>query len=166
MIDIAALRDLPVFRGLSDAQLAAVAAVLVKRAIRNGETIFAEGESSSAMYFLTSGSVGASKRMGLGARDGNTPARQKVLVHLRAPQFFGEMGLLSDLERSATIAADSDCELLELRRADFDRLATSDPALGYLLVRNVAVVLAERLRRSDLDVLKLTTALSLALGNR
>ena len=166
MIDVAALRDQPVCRGLSDAQLAAVAAVLVKRTVRGGETIFAEGERSAAMYFLVAGSVGASKRLGLAARDGNMAARQKVLVHLSAPQFFGEMGLLSDLERSATIAADSDCEILELRRADFDRLAQSDPALGYLLVRNVAVVLAERLRRSDLDVLKLTTALSLALGNR
>ena len=166
MIDVAALRELPVCRGLSEAQLGAVASVLVRRRLRTGETIFTEGERSSSMYFLVAGSVGTSKRMGLAARDGTAPAKQKVLVHLAAPQFFGEMGLLSDLERSATIAADSDCELLELRRADFERIAGSDPALGYLLVRNVAVVLAERLRRTDLDVLKLTTALSLALGNR
>ena len=166
MADLSALRDLPVFNGLTDAQLAEVAAVLVTRELRSGETIFAEGERSSSMYVLVSGSVGTSKRLGLAARDGNAPVKQKVLVHLAAPQFFGEMGLLSDLERSATIAADSDCRLFELRRADFEQIAKSDPALGFLLVRNVAVVLAERLRRTDLDVLKLTTALSLALGNR
>ena len=54
----------------------------------------------------------------------------------------------------------------QLRRADFERLTTADPLLGYRLMRNVAVVLADRLRSTDLDVLKLTTALSLALGNR
>ena len=165
-MDTSTLRGHPMFAGLSNEQLASIAAVLVKRRVRAGETIFAEGERSSSLYLLTSGSVGTSKRYGLAAGDGNGAARQKVLVHLTAPQFFGEMGLLSDLERSATISTDTDCEMLELRRADFERLAESDPVLGYQLVRNVAVVLAERLRRTDIDVLKLTTALSLALGNR
>lgn len=165
-MDTSALRGNPIFGGLSDSQVAMLAAVLVKRRVRAGETIFMEGERSSSLYLLTAGSVGTSKRYGLALRDGNGAARQKVLVHLAAPQFFGEVGLLSDLERSATITTDTDCELLELRRADFERIAQSDPALGFQLVRNLAVVLAERLRRTDIDVLKLTTALSLALGNR
>lgn len=160
------LRDTPIFQGLSDAQLGAIAATLVRRRVRGGEAIVTEGEKSSSVYILVSGSVGTSKRMGLAARRPGSATRQKVLVHLGAPQFFGEMGLLSDLDRSATITTDGECELLELTRADFERLASSDPALGYRLVRNIAVVLAERLRRTDLDVLKLTTALSLALGNR
>lgn len=87
-------------------------------------------------------------------------------MRLSAPQFFGEMGLLSDLERSATITTETECEILELSRADFERLVASDPELGYRLVHNIALVLAERLRRTDLDVLKLTAALSLALGTR
>ena len=161
------LRAHPIFAGLDDAQLSRIAQVLVKRRVRAGQTIVAEGETSSSMYVLTAGSVGTSKRLGLAsARDANGPSRQKVLVHLAAPQFFGEMGLLTELGRSATITADTECEILELRRADFEHLAETDPLLGYQLVRNVAVVLAERLRHTDLDVLKLTTALSLALGNR
>ena len=160
------LRQIPIFHGLTDQQLEAVSAVLVRRSVRGGEAIFSEGERSSALYVLTSGTVGTSKSMGLATRGAAQPARQKVLVHLGAPQFFGEMGLLSELDRSATITTEGDCELLELRREDFERLAAQDPALGYHLVRNIAVVLADRLRRTDLDVLKLTTALSLALGNR
>ncbi len=160
------LRQIPIFHGLNDGQLETVSAVLVRRRVAGGETIFGEGERSSAMYVLTSGSVGTSKRLGLAAGAPGQPERQKVLVHLAAPQFFGEMGLLSELDRSATITTEGECELLELRREDFERLADQDPALGYRLVRNIAVVLAERLRRTDLDVLKLTTALSLALGNR
>lgn len=160
------LRDIPIFQGLTDTQLGAIATVLVRRRVRGGEAIFSEGEKSSSVYIVVSGSVGTSKRMGLAAQGPANATRQKVLVHLGAPQFFGEMGLLSDLDRSATITTDGECELLELTRADFERLASSDPALGYRLVRNIAVVLAERLRRTDLDVLKLTTALSLALGNR
>lgn len=159
----AVLRDIPIFRDLSDAQLDRIAAVLVRRRVAAGEPILQEGERSTSMFVLTTGSVGTSKRLGLASRDG---PRQKTLVHLAAPQFFGEMGLLSDLERSATVTTDGECELLELTRADFDGLVSADAELGYRLVRNIAVVLAERLRRTDLDVLKLTTALSLALGNR
>jgi CRP/FNR family cyclic AMP-dependent transcriptional regulator len=160
------LRQIPIFHGLDDAQLEAVSNVLVRRRFAGGEEIFSEGARSGSMYVLTAGSVGTSKRMGLGAQGPDGMTRQKVLVHLAAPQFFGEMGLLSDLDRSATITTEGECDVLELRREDFEHLARADAALGYHLVRNIAVVLAERLRRTDLDVLKLTTALSLALGNR
>jgi CRP/FNR family cyclic AMP-dependent transcriptional regulator len=166
MIDTAVIGGLPLFTGLDEEQLRTVARVLIRRRVAKGIPIFAEGDHSSSMYILAAGTVGTSKRLGLAAQAPADTTRQKVLVHLSAPQFFGEMGLLSDLERSATITTEAECELLELTRADFERIAASDPLLGYRLVRNVAVVLAERLRRTDLDVLKLTTALSLALGNR
>ncbi len=165
-MDTALLKRLPLFAGLDDAQVQRVGAVLKSRRVPKGVAIFNEGEHSSSLYILASGSVGTSKRLGLAAQGAAGTAKQKVLVHLAAPQFFGEMGLLSDLDRSATITTEGDCELLELERATFERLASEDPLLGYRLVHNVAVVLAERLRRTDLDVLKLTTALSLALGNR
>ena len=165
-MDTSVIRVLPLFAGLDDAQLERVAAVLRRRRVAKGVTIFREGERSSSLYILASGSVGTSKRLGLAAQGPAETAKHKVLVHLAAPQFFGEMGLLSDLERSATITTEADCDLFELERAAFERLAADDPLLGYRLVHNVAVVLAERLRHTDLDVLKLTTALSLALGNR
>jgi CRP-like cAMP-binding protein len=165
-MDTAQIKDIPLFAGLDETQLRAVGGSLRPRRIAAGVPIVSEGEQSSSVYILTSGSVGTSKRMGLAAQGPEEPSRQKTLVHLAAPQFFGEMGLLSDLARSATITTEGDCEILELTRADFDRLVAGDALLGYRLLRNIAVVLAERLRRTDLDVLKLTTALSLALGNR
>lgn len=165
-MDTSLLRTVPLFSGLDDAQLGRVARLLRSRRVAPGVAIVSEGERSSSVFILASGSVGTSKRLGLAAQGSVDENRQKVLVHLTAPQFFGEMGLLTDLDRSATITTDTECEILELTRADFDDLAANDPALGYVLVRNIAVVLADRLRRTDLDLLKLTTALSLALGNR
>ena len=165
-MDTALIKDLPLFTGLDEPQLRAVAAVLRARRVSSGVPIFAEGETSSSLYILTAGKVGTSKRMGLAAQRPDEPQRQKTLVRLVAPQFFGEMGLLSDLPRSASITTEGDCEIFELTRADFDRLVAADALLGYRLVRNIAVVLAQRLRRTDLELLKLTTALSLALGNR
>lgn len=166
MTDVAAIRSIPLFEGLDESQLATVAGVLRRQVFGPGKVIFSEGERSSSVFILVRGSVGTSKRLGLAVRAPEDNEKQKVLVHLAAPQFFGEMGIISDLERSATITTDIECELLELSRADFDHIASRDPVLAYRLIRNIAAVLAERLRHTDLDLLKLTTALSLALGNR
>lgn len=166
MSDIEALRAVALFGGLSEEQLRTVHAALRRRTFPAGTVVFDEGDRSSSVYVLSRGSVGTTKRFGLAVRTPTDATKQKTLVRLSAPQFFGEMGLLSDLERSATITTETECEILELSRADFERLVASDAELGYRLVHNIALVLAERLRRTDLDVLKLTAALSLALGTR
>ena len=160
--DIAAI---PLFRGLSDGQLQAVAAVLHEARAAQGDEILTEGEPGRSLFVLVGGTVETTKHLGVIGLDGATP-RQKVLVKLSAPQFFGEIGLLEDTPRSATVRAATACELLELRREDFDRLVESDVHLGYTLMRNVASALIGRLRGTDRDILKLTAALSIALGNR
>jgi CRP/FNR family cyclic AMP-dependent transcriptional regulator len=159
------LAAIPLFRGLSDAQLASVAAVLVRSRAPQGGEILTEGDPGRSLFVLVDGAVETSKHLGVIGLDGATP-RQKVLVKLTAPQFFGEIGLLEDTSRSATVRASTACELLELRREDFERLVASDIHLGYTLMRNIAVALIGRLRGTDRDILKLTAALSIALGNR
>jgi len=163
MNDLTPLRGLALFEGLSDAQLGAVAAGVRRREASAGTAILREGERGDSLFILAGGSVDTTKRLGL--LSGEAAARQKVLVRLTAPQFFGEMGLLEDAERSATVTAATDCVLYELTRSDFARLAEADLALGYRVVRNIAAALSARLRSSGQDVVKLTAALSLALGN-
>ena len=150
---------------MSTEQLAAVAGVLVRARAPQGEEILTEGDPGSSLFVLVDGTVETSKHFGVIGLDGATP-RQKVLVKLSAPQFFGEIGLLEDTPRSATVRASTACELLELRRADFERLVASDVRLGYVLIHNIASALIGRLRGTDRDILKLTAALSIALGNR
>lgn len=166
MNDLAALRDLTLFAGLSEEQLAAAASVGRRRRASAGMAILREGERGDSLFVLLAGSVETTKRLGLAAEAPGETEREKVLVRLVAPQVFGEMGLLEDAERSATVTAQTECELLEVSRADFEKLAQADPVLGYRLVRNIATVLSSRLRASGRDVVKLTLALSLALGNR
>jgi CRP-like cAMP-binding protein len=155
----------PLFRGLTEDQLSAVAAVLRRARVAQGDEILTEGDPGRSMFVLTSGSVETTKHLGVIGLNGTQP-RQKVLVRLAAPQFFGEIGLLEDTSRSATVRAATACELLELRREDFERLVAADVRLGYTLVRNIASALIGRLRDTDRDILKLTAALSIALGNR
>lgn len=165
MNDVELLRATPLFAGLTDAQFEAVSRVVRRQKVPMGKAILREGERTDSVFILGSGTVEVTKRFGFAAEDATSERKQKTLIRLTAPQFFGEMGLLEQSERSATITARSACELLEITRADFEGLADSDFSLGYYVVRNIAIVLASRLRRTDRDVLNLTIALSLSLGN-
>ncbi len=165
MTEIGVAAEIPLFHGLAEAQLRAVGAVMRHRSARAGDVILREGDEGRSLFVLTRGDVEATKLMGAPGLDGSAP-RRKVLVHMSAPQSFGEIGLLEESPRSATVRAATDCELLELRREDFDRLVAADIRLGYTLLRNIASSLIGRLRDTDRDVLKLTAALSIALGNR
>ena len=166
MSELDVLRNVPLFAGLSQAQLEAVVRAVRPHCVAVDQAILSEGEQGDSMFILVKGSVEVSKRLGPLASVSENGAKEKVLVRLHAPQFLGEMGLLEGTERSATVTARSECNLLELTQSDFERLAEHDPALGYVVVRNIARVLSSRLRRTDHDMVKLTVALSLALGNR
>lgn len=165
MSGIENLRSMPLFEGLTEDQLRAVLDAVHQKTFRAGSVILNEGGHDDSLYMLVSGSVAVTKRLGLAPASEIHDAK-KTLIKLEAPQFFGEIGLLADIERSATISAHDDCEVLEMSRAEWEDLAESDLELGYRVVRNMAIVLGSRLRRTDRDVLKLTAALSLALGNR
>jgi cAMP-dependent protein kinase regulator len=165
MTDGASLAGIPLFQDLGAEQLGAVAVVLRPARAAVGDEVLTEGEPGRSLFVLVAGTVETTKHLGVIGLEGGAP-RQKVLVRLSAPQFFGEIGLLEDTPRSASVRAATPCELLELRREDFDRLVTADIRLGYTLLRNIAVSLIGRLRDTDRDVLKLTAALSIALGNR
>lgn len=160
------IREIPLFSGLDEPQLETIGSALRRKQFPSDTVILREGEQGDSLFILVDGSVEVSKRLGLVIATPEDGMREKMLVRLRAPQFFGEVGLLEDAERSATVRACGACDVLEISRADFERVAEADPLLGYHMLRNISTVLSARLRRTDHDVVKLTVALSLALGIR
>ncbi len=166
MSDVEVLRPIPIFAGLDEKRLAAILSVMRPRRVPGNTVILKEGDRGDSLFILASGSVEVTKRLGVVATLPTGDQKEKILVQLDAPQCFGEMGILEDTERSATVSTRVECELLEITKADFERLGELDPKLGYRVTGNIAVVMAERLRRTNMDVVKLTVALSLALGVR
>ena len=166
MADLGSLSKMVLFAGLSREQVADFVKVGKPIKIPEGEPVLVEGETGETMFILVEGNVEVTRRLGTTTDDRIGPQKVKRLITLSAPQFFGEMSLLEDAERSATVTAANECEVLEVSRQDFERLVDDDRQLGYRVVYNIALVMAGRLRGTNKDVLKLTAALSLALGNR
>jgi CRP-like cAMP-binding protein len=121
MSDLDTLARVPVFSGLSEPQLRAVLEVVRPQRVPQGTVIIQEGKSGDSLFILTRGSVEVTKRLGL-ASVTLASEKEKTIVRLDAPQFFGEMGLLENAERSATVMALGGCDLLEIIRLDFERL--------------------------------------------
>jgi CRP-like cAMP-binding protein len=78
--------------------------------------------------------------------------------------FFGEMVLFGNKERSATVRAVTSCSLYIIRDAEFLALCNKHPRIGYMVLTTIARILSDNLRKANNDILKLTTALSLALS--
>ncbi len=140
---------------------------IVKRVnVPKGVVIMREGELGDTMYLLADGEVEVTQKLTLKlGRQGFGQAEKSVVkLNARTVSFFGDMALFENEPRSATITASTDCLLYEISRDGFEKLSESYPKLGCKIIRRIATVLCQRVRRGNQDVLKLTTALSLALS--
>ncbi|MCJ2139705.1 patatin-like phospholipase family protein [Methylobacterium sp. E-066] len=126
--------EIPFLAGLDATAAEAVRARMVAMAVPGGRTLFEQGDAGDALYTLVSGAVGVSTRDHHGL--------QTRIARLRPPEIFGEMALLSDAPRAATVMALRDSQLLCLTRAAFEAVITEHPHTLLYFAR----MLAERLR--------------------
>ncbi len=105
------LPAIPLFSFLDeDAFVTVLAGLQLKRYVQ-GQKIIEEGQPGDSFFILVEGSVGVSRKMG---------DRVVPLAKLHAGAVFGEMALISKAPRTATVSADTDCDLLELKRASLE----------------------------------------------
>ncbi len=119
------------FAGLGPATLEGISARLRPVAFDRDRVVCREGEPGDSMYIIVSGSVSVTSDMGWGQRE---------LEHMTEGAVFGEMALISDEVRSATVRALEPTECLQLDRAAFGYLLDHDPALA----QQVAKVMTKR----------------------
>jgi CRP/FNR family cyclic AMP-dependent transcriptional regulator len=128
--------------------------------------ILKEGEAGETMYIMEEGMVEISKTLVMQRGREEATGRDKILTKLSAEDhaIFGEVALFEQSKRTATVVALTDCRMLEISKSGFLRLAEENPRIGYKITRNIVQLLCSRLRKTDEDTIKLTTALSIALS--
>ncbi len=164
--ETALLHKVGILADLSEDDLKKVLAISQRVVFKSGETIMREGEEGESMYFFVEGEVDVTKNLTLKLGDRDFATAEKSMNKLSASivSLFGEMSVFGPEPRSATITASSDCVLYSVRRAEFTKLCDDDPKIGLLIVRHITAMLCSRVRKGNEDVLKLSTALSLALS--
>lgn len=159
------IADNPFLNGLLPEELNELLGYCKLCKIKMNEVIMYEGDIGDAMFFLVEGVVNVTKNLTLKTGPKDYSSMEKAIDKLDASKafVFGEMAMFENDVRSATITAATDCLLFEIKRKDFEELAQKNPRLGYILVKIIARLLCERVRKNNQDILKLTTALSIAL---
>jgi CRP/FNR family cyclic AMP-dependent transcriptional regulator len=121
--------------------------------VRKGDAIIREGEMGDSLYLLQSGSVRIMKKT---VQDEDYTV---VILHDHMNIYFGEIALVDNDRRSATVLAETNCELIKLTRKDFLAMAEADPLLGYRILSQIAKKLSGSLRKMNSDVITLFEAL-------
>ncbi len=120
------LRNVQVFAGLSDEMLERVAELAGTVSLMRGEWLFTEGDRADAVYVVRVGHLEVLQQDDGELETINTLTRGAVL---------GELALLSDSTRSASVRALRDTELLRIEKPGFDSLLRSEPELTLSLTR-------------------------------
>jgi CRP/FNR family cyclic AMP-dependent transcriptional regulator len=124
------LRRVWLFSELEDGELAQIARVSRERACRGGEVLVRQGESSGELFTVAQGRLRVIS---------TSPEGEEVLLSVIGPgEVFGELALLDDLPRSATVSAIEACRLLVVPRASFRPLLLQMPSLGLRLLQVMA----------------------------
>jgi len=158
------LKKIFLFQDLEDNEMQQVLQRTDPRNFSAGAAILQEGETGDSLFIMCQGEVEITKALTLVLEE-DTP-KEKVMIRLKAEDgiCFGEMALLENEARSATVTALSDCNLLELHQQEFLALVRENPQMGLKIMLRLAQLLSRFLRKSNQDVIKLTTALAIALG--
>jgi CRP-like cAMP-binding protein len=119
------LSRIPLFRELPAEALRRLAEALQPRALLAGETAARYGEPGRELYLISAGEFVVSVPEGEG--------RERTVAHLGPGEFFGEMALLRDEPRAATVRAIADAQVWSLSAADYAAFLRDTPALQAAL---------------------------------
>jgi len=122
------LRRIPLFADLPEPDLGRLCEGVTEVELAAGATLFEEGECGDRAFIVREGEVEVVKA----ARG------RELLLAVRGPgDVIGEMALMEDAQRMATVRARTDCRLIEIDQGQMDRLLTSSPSAAVSMFHTV-----------------------------
>lgn len=138
---LALLRSLDIFENVDNVSLLKLGHRFRERIYTQNEIVFEEGSIGNSMMIIASGEVRVSQSPG--------PNQEEALTILKKGDIFGEMSLLEELPRSATIIAHTNVITIEITRDDFFNYIESDPQNGIKILIKLCKILSFRLRETN-----------------
>lgn len=134
--EVQSLRQVPMFRDIDPARLKLLAFTSERVQFADGQRFFSQGDASDAAYVILDGRANVLL---------NTPHGEIQVAELSSNALVGEMGILSDTPRSATIMAAEPTTALRIDRRVFLELLAQFPQMSLAVMRE----LAQRLERTN-----------------
>lgn len=135
------LKKIPIFAGLGKNEIKAIERILHRRDYKAGEIIFHQGEPAAGMYIIEKGKVQV-----------YFEPTQQVIAELHDGDFFGELALLDDSPRTATVIVKLDSRMLGFFKPDLIDLIERNPKLGIKVIMQLSSVIGKRLNKANEQV--------------
>ncbi|BDA82555.1 transcriptional regulator [Aureimonas sp. SA4125] len=133
------LRRVPLFSGVDSPKLKLLAFTSQVVRYRKDETLFREGDVGDSAYVILSGNARVFA---------TTPQGRIDLAEVGETDFVGEIAILCDVPRTATVEATSDLTALKVNKECFGELLTTFPSMGIAMLRELGF----RLSRTTADL--------------
>jgi CRP-like cAMP-binding protein len=127
---VEALKRVPLFADLNKREVAQIARLFKVRRFAEGETVVQEGSGGAAFYLIESG-------------EATVFIRGKKHSTLKPRDYFGEIALIDEGKRMATITASSDLVCYGLTFWDFRPLVEANGVIGWKLLQRMATMLRD-----------------------
>lgn len=147
------LSKIPVFEKLEPKELRQIASIVHRRQYVKDEFVFYQGDPGLGMYVVEKGTVGI-----VVVGDDGT---QKEITSMTNGDFFGEIALLDESPRSASVVVKEDSALIGFFRPDLFEIIEKTPKTGLKIVVKLAEMIGERLRNMNTEFSRLRRELEL-----
>jgi CRP-like cAMP-binding protein len=137
--EVKMLKQVPLFAGVSPAKLKLLAFTSERVTYRAGEILFRQGDHGDAAYVILSGEADILV---------DSPTGPIKVAEVESNSFVGEIAILCDVARTATVKATTQVEALRICKENFFKLLADFPEMTIEVVR----VLADRLSRTTAEL--------------
>lgn len=138
------LTEIELFSELDYNSLTNLSNLFEEKIYNQDEIIFKEDSIGTSMMMITSGEVRISQI--------SDPQTEEALIILKKGDVFGEMALLEDMPRSATVIANTNVIIFEVQREKFLNFLENNKEAGVKILMKLAKILSSRLRETDAKV--------------
>ena len=135
------LSQVPIFDRLSRNELYILLKYMHYTFIEEGQTLFEEGEPADYLFFVAKGALDVVK-----STESGDPV---VLSTLRKGRSVGEMAIIEEVHRSATIVCRAKATLLVIGKRSFERVLLDQPNLGIKVLKGITLLLSQNLRKTS-----------------
>ena len=129
-VSIQAIQGVPLFADLNEHEIQEIARLFEEHRFAKGETIVLEGSTGDTLFLIESGE----EEVFIGGRGCTT---------MKSPDYFGEVALIDEGTRMATIRASSEVVCYGLTRRDFRALVEKDGVVGWKLLQRMVKMLRD-----------------------
>jgi signal transduction histidine kinase len=131
------------FKGLDDSELQEMADLTELRTYPPGHVLCREGAFEDVFYIIADGNAEITKKMIEGEED-------RFLRVARRGDMVGEMALIQNAPRAATVRTTSDCTVLEMEKQDFETILSRSPSMAMDIIR----ITLDRIRANDQSMIE------------